>query len=149
MKLIAKGDALMSPSWPHQGPSRRALGVIRLAWAATLLAAPAGVVKTFGGPVDPTSVTVARALGARHAIQGLVEVAGWPKWSRAGAFVDAAHSLTAAGLGVGAAHWRRVGLTDSVVAAAFAFAGWTRGEPAREPQIQFLYRQGRTAEHNS
>ena len=70
-------------------------------------------------------MTVARILGARHATQGLVEVATWPKCRRAGSLVDAAHSLTAAGLGARAARWRRVGLADSVVAAAFAFAGRT------------------------
>jgi hypothetical protein len=98
--------------------------VIRLAWAATLLAAPAAVVDALGGPVDSTSVRVARILGARHAAQGLVEVATWPKWRRAGSFIDAAHSLTAVGLGVIAPRWRRVGLTDSGIAAAFALAGW-------------------------
>jgi len=114
---------------PHLSPAT--LGLIRLAWAATLLAAPAAVVGAFGGPADPNSVTVARALGARHATQGLIEVAAGPKWSRAGSSVDAVHSLTAAGLGLGAARWRRVGLIDSVVAATFACAGWTLVEPAR------------------
>lgn len=118
-------------SWlPHLTRPRPTLGVIRLAWAAILLAAPAAVLDAFGGPVDPTSVTVARILGARHATQGLVEVAAGPKWRHAGALVDAAHSLTAAGLGVRAPRWRRVALTDSVVAGAFAFAGWARSEPA-------------------
>jgi hypothetical protein len=95
MKLIAKRGAPISSPLPH--PSPATFGVVRLAWAATLLASPARVVKAFGSPVDRTSVTVARVLGARHAIQGLVEVAAGPKWSRASAFVDGAHSLTAAG----------------------------------------------------
>lgn len=106
--------------------NRPTLGVIRLGWAALLLAAPARVIATFGGPVDPTSVTVARILGARHAAQGLVEVATWPKWRRAGSLVDAAHSATAAALGAGSARWRRVGFADSAVAAGFALAGWGR-----------------------
>jgi hypothetical protein len=110
-------------------PPRPTLGVIRLAWAAILLAAPATVVDVLGGPVEPTSVAVARILGARHAAQGLVEMAAWPRWRHAGALVDAAHSLTAAGLGVRSPRWRRVAFTDSVVAAAFAFGGRERPGP--------------------
>lgn len=115
----------MSPSAPHLVPRRPTLGVMRLAWAATLLAAPAAVLDVLGGQVDSTSMTVARCLGARHAVQGLVEIVTWPKWRRAGSFIDAAHSLTAVGLGVSAPRWRRVGFADSGIAAAFAFAGWT------------------------
>ena len=114
----------MSSSLPRLTPARPTLGVIRLVWATTLLAAPAAILDALGGPVDSTSVSVARILGARHAAQGLVEVATWPKWRRAGFFTDAAHSLTAVGLGVSAPRWRRVGLTDSSIAAAFALAGW-------------------------
>ena len=94
--------------------------MIRLAWATILLAVPAAVLDALGGQVDSTSMTVARILGARHTAQGLVEVATWPKWRRAGSFIDAAHSLTAVGLGVSAPRWRRVGLADSSIAAAFA-----------------------------
>ncbi len=110
------------PRLTHRLP---ALGVIRLVWATVLLAAPAAVLDAVGGPVDSNSVTVARILGARHAAQGLLEVTTWPKWRRAGALVDAAHSLTAVGLGVSSPRWRRVGLTDSVVAGAFAVGGMT------------------------
>ena len=113
----------MSSSRPHLEPSRPTVAVIRLAWAAALLAAPAAVVDALGGPVDSTAVTVARILGARHAAQGLVEVATWPRWRRVGSFIDGAHSLTAVGLGVSTTRWRRIGLTDSAVAAAFALAG--------------------------
>jgi len=101
-----------------------AIGVIRLGWAALLLTAPARVIAAFNGPVDSTSVTVGGMLGARHAAQGLIEVATWPRWRLAGSLVDVAHGITAAGLGVSAARWRRVGFADSFVAAGFAFAGW-------------------------
>lgn len=114
----------MSSSSSHLTPPRPTLGVIRLAWAAILLATPTAVLGALGGPVDSTSVTIARILGARHAAQGLVEVATWPKWRRAGSFIDATHSLTAVGLGISAPRWRRLGLTDSGIAAAFALAGW-------------------------
>jgi hypothetical protein len=114
----------VSPSSPHMVPRRPTLGVIRLAWATILVAAPAAILDALGGQVDSTSVNVARLLGARHAAQGLVEIATWPRWRRAGSFIDAAHSLTAVGLGVSAPRWRRVGLADSGIAAAFALAGW-------------------------
>ena len=114
----------MSSSLPRLTPARPTLGVIRLVWAATLLAAPATILDALGAPVDSTSVSVARILGARHAAQGLVEIATWPKWRRDGSFIDAAHSLTVVGLGVIAPRWRRVGLTDGSIAAAFALAGW-------------------------
>lgn len=113
-----------------------AIGAIRLAWAALLLGAPEKVLGVVGGPVDRTSVTVARVLGVRHSIQGAVEVAMWPRWRRTGSFVDAAHGLTAAGLAVSDRRWRRLGLIDSVIAAAFALAGLT-GQPFDKgtPQI--------------
>ena len=110
----------MTSSSPHP-----TLSLIRLAWAALLLADPTTVLEAVGGPTDSTSVTVARILGVRHATQGLFEFATWPKWRRAGSLIDAAHSLTAVGLGVSSPRWRRVGLTDSVVAAAFAVGGLT------------------------
>jgi hypothetical protein len=111
----------VSSALPHLSPPRPTLRVIRLVWATVLLAAPAAVLDALSVPVETTSVTVARILGVRHAAQGVVEVATWPKWRRAGSFIDAAHSLTAVGLGV----WRRVGLIDSGIAAAFALAGWS------------------------
>ena len=114
----------MSSSHPHLNHPRPMVAVIRLAWAIALLAAPAAVVDALGGPVDSTGLTVARILGVRHAVQGLFEVATWPRWRRAGSLIDAAHSLTAVGLGIGAPRWRRIGLTDSAIAGGFALAGW-------------------------
>jgi hypothetical protein len=52
---------------PRPARPGRVLGLIRLAWSVTLLAAPAAVVGALGGRVDTKSVTVARILGARHA----------------------------------------------------------------------------------
>jgi hypothetical protein len=108
---------------PRLTPPHPTLGVIRLAWATILIAAPTTVLDAVGGPVDSSSVAIARILGVRHAAQGLFEVATWPKWRRAGSLIDAAHSLTALGLGITSPRWRRVGLTDSVVAGAFAVGG--------------------------
>lgn len=110
---------------PSAHPTRpgRVLGVIRLAWAAFLLAVPAAVMDAMGGRADSKSVTVARVLGARHAVQGIVEVATWPRWRHAGSAVDTAHSLTVAGLGIADHRWRRIAVTDSIIAATFALAG--------------------------
>jgi hypothetical protein len=113
---------LPSPSSHQPQPGRR-LGVVRLAWAVTLLAAPATVVGAIGGQVDDKSMVVARILGARHAAQGLIEVTTWPRWRRAGWMIDAAHSLTAVGLGIADASRRRVAWADSGVAAALAAVG--------------------------
>lgn len=114
---------------------RSAIGVVRLGWAALLIAAPSKVLRVFGGPADSTSVTVARVLGARHAIQGAIEVAAWPRWRRSGSVVDAAHSLTAVALGVSDRRWRRLGLADSIIAAAFAVGGLTRRRTAGGSKI--------------
>jgi hypothetical protein len=75
-------------------------------------------------PTRP-ALAVARALGARHAVQGLAEVGGWPRWGRAGVLVDSAHSLSAAGLAALDRRWRRVAAADMTVAAGFAWAGWS------------------------
>ncbi len=56
----------------------RVLGLVRVGWAAALLAAPNVVVGVMGGRVDSRSVAVARILGARHAAQGAFEVATGP-----------------------------------------------------------------------
>jgi hypothetical protein len=91
-------DILHTPRAAH----RPAIGLIRLGWAAVLFAAPAKLLDVLGCPTDHISVTVARVLGVRHALQGGVEVTTWPRWRRTGSFVDAAHSLTVAALALGA-----------------------------------------------
>lgn len=112
-----------STSAPNPTTAGRVLAVIRLAWSTALLAAPGRLIAALGGQVDSRSVTVARILGARHAIQGIVELATWPKLRRLGSAVDAAHSLTAALLAMRDAPRRRVAITDTVIAAGFASAG--------------------------
>jgi hypothetical protein len=101
----------------------RLLGLVRLGWAAALLTAPSAVIGVIGGRVDSKSVAVARILGARHAAQGALEVATGPRWAHAGSMIDAAHSLTAAGLGVFDNGRRRLAFTDAALAATFAIAG--------------------------
>ena len=101
----------------------RIVGMVRLAWAATLLVAPSRVIVAVGGSSDSKATTVARVLGIRHAIQGLVEVAAWPRWRRTGSVVDLAHALTGVALAGTDRRWRRVALTDSALATTFAVAG--------------------------
>lgn len=113
------------PAAPSAGT---ALGLLRLCWAVALLAAPERVLGLLHGPVESALVATARALGARHAVQATAEIASWPRWRRAGALVDAAHSLTAAALGVGAPRLRELACADSALAAAFA-AGGLRASP--------------------
>jgi hypothetical protein len=102
-----------------------AIGFVRLGWAALVLAAPSQILRVLGEPADSTSVAVARVLGGRHAVQGIVEVAAWPRWRRTGVFVDAAHSLTAVALATSDRRWRRLGFLDGGIATAFALGGLT------------------------
>jgi len=67
-------------------------------------------------------VVVARALGARHCAQGLVELTTWPRWRKAGATVDCLHAMTGLGLAAVNRRWRLVALLDSSIAAGFAIA---------------------------
>ncbi len=101
----------------------RILAGVRLAWAGALLVDPAALLEAAGGRPDDDAVRVARILGARHAVQGAVELATWPRWRRSGAAVDAAHAATAAALAAADRRWRRLAGLDTVVAAAFAAAG--------------------------
>ena len=101
----------------------RALGAGRLAWAAALLAAPNKIIAFAGGHSDPSVARVVRVLGVRHAVQGAVEVAWWPKWRRIGAAVDGAHALTGVALAAADPGWRRVALCDTAIATGLAAIG--------------------------
>ena len=99
------------------------LGTIRLMWATALLIAPRPLLRFVGKEPDMTSVAVARVLGARHALQGVVEIGAWPRWRRVGIAADLAHAATGIAFAGVDPRWRRVGLTDTAVAAAFALGG--------------------------
>jgi len=103
----------------------------RLVWSALLLAVPARVIRAAGGTADPRSVGVARVLGARHALQGTVELLAWPRAHRAGALVDLLHAGTAAGLAALDPARRRVALVDTVGATTFAVVGTLAARPGR------------------
>ena len=115
----------------HGGPtaSRRshkgtALGTIRLMWATALLVEPRPLLRFVGKEPDATTVVVARILGARHALQGLVEIGAWPRWRKVGMTADFAHAASGIAFAGLDARWRRVGLTDAAIAASFALGGW-------------------------
>lgn len=95
----------------------------RLSWAAALLVVPDRVIRAGGGTVDTRSRRVARILGARHALQGVVELVSWPRWRRSGIVVDGLHAATAAGLAAFDPDRRRVALTDTGMATSFALLG--------------------------
>lgn len=99
----------------------------RLAWAAALLAAPDAMVRAAGGTADGRSRRVARILGARHAIQGTIELLSWPRWRRSGIAVDGLHATTAAGLALVDDSRRRVAVADTAAATTFAVLGAVAG----------------------
>jgi hypothetical protein len=106
--------------------TRRELGVIRLAWATVLLVSPKSLIALFGGEDTPTSRLIGRILGVRHLLQGVVEIAFWPKGRRIGSLVDTAHAASAALFAARATRWRRAAGTDAAVAVSFAMAGAIR-----------------------
>ncbi|MDE3205901.1 MAG: hypothetical protein KGQ66_16965 [Acidobacteriota bacterium] len=101
----------------------RLLGTLRLAWAAALLAAPARAIRLLGGVPDHQSLTVARVLGGRHALQGLVETAGGTNLGRIGAATDCLHGLSGVGLAAVDRRWRRPALSDAALAFGLAVVG--------------------------
>jgi hypothetical protein len=62
-------------------------------------------------------------LGARHGLQGTVEILTGPRWRKSGAAVDLAHAATGIALAAADPRWRRVALSDAVVASTFAGVG--------------------------
>jgi hypothetical protein len=97
--------------------------LIRLSWGALLVAAPGRVVVALGGADTSTSRAVERTLGARHLLQGAVELATWPRYRRVGVAVDLLHASTGVALAVGDERWRRPATLDALATTAFALAG--------------------------
>lgn len=101
-------------------------GPVRVAWGLTLLAAPGRCIALGGGPAPGAdAVAVARVLAGRHVLQGVVELASWPRLRRLGATVDALHAASMMSLAAVDRRWRRVALVDSSLASAFALLGLT------------------------
>ncbi|MGH2842317.1 MAG: hypothetical protein ACRDKL_01840 [Solirubrobacteraceae bacterium] len=98
---------------------------VRASYGALLLLAPGPVIQLYTGhAADRPTRVVARVLGARHVLQGLLS-AGTP-----GAIVlvlgveaDLAHAASMVGLAAVDQTRRRAGLVDALVAGSFAAAG--------------------------
>jgi hypothetical protein len=95
------------------------VAAIRAAYGTALLAVPRSVLSVYGAsPGDDTAVVVARVLGARHLLQGLVQRRG--RAPRLGAMVDLVHAASMFALAsVGGEH-RRPALIDGTIATGFA-----------------------------
>lgn len=104
----------------------RVIELIRAGWGGVLLAAPAGVLGHIHGvQVDRRAIVVTRILGARHLVQALLSgVDPGPEVLAAGVWVDTVHSATALGLAVADRRRAHGGVTDALVAAAWAVLGW-------------------------
>jgi hypothetical protein len=107
----------------HRPARPLVFALVRLAWGAALVAAPARIVVLLGGTDTPSSRAVERTLGTRHLIQAAVELAAWPSGRRLGVLVDTLHAATGVGLAAVDGRWRRPALLDAAITSAFALAG--------------------------
>ena len=103
-----------------------AASVARAAWGAVLVAAPARVLAAGRAPTGAAAVAVARTLGVRQLVQAGVTLLAPAATAGAGAAVDALHAGTAAVLAAVSPRWRRVAVTETLTATAFAAAGRRR-----------------------
>jgi hypothetical protein len=104
----------------------RRIEVLRAVWGGAMLFAPGPVLRRIHGVrVDGPSLAVARVLGARHLAQatlsGLEPTAAV---LALGVWVDSVHAASAVGLAVVDKSRVRAGLTDAVVAGAWASFGY-------------------------
>jgi hypothetical protein len=105
----------------------RAVAAARAGWGCALLLAPRRVAGVgTRGPVPGAAVAVLRVLGARQLLQSAA-TAPVPTGAVAalGAAVDALHAGTCVGFAAVWPRWRRVALTEAVIATALAAAGWS------------------------
>jgi hypothetical protein len=115
-------------------PGSLAFALVRLSWGAALVLAPGRVVVALGGADTAVSRRVERTLGARHLVQGTVELVAWPRWRRLGVVVDLLHAATGVALAVGDERWRRPAALDATITTTLAAGGVVLGPagPARE-----------------
>jgi hypothetical protein len=122
---------------PPRSTRRRiqATAAARAGWAGVLLLG-ADRVMAMGGrpPIPAAAIAVARVLGARQLVQAaLTAVAPTGSVAGLGALVDGLHAGTNLGLAALSPRWRRLALTDAVIAAGFAVSGWScRRRTARD-----------------
>lgn len=112
----------------HSVRGARAVAITRLAWGGLLLAAPGTVIGLLGGQDETASRRVLRILGARHGVQGAVELVG-QDIGVAGTVIDLLHAGSALGFAAVDRRWRRPALLDALIAGGFAAAGMaSRGD---------------------
>lgn len=106
----------------------------RLLWGGLLLAAPGLALEALTGrPATRSQERLLRVLGARHLVQGGLDLARpTPGLLRAGAAVDVLHAATCAGAAALSAEWRRAALVDGSGAVAFAAGGLLRARPDQD-----------------
>lgn len=104
----------------------RTIEIGRAAWGAAMLLAPRPTLRQVHHlTVDTKSVVIARVLGARQLAQaGLSGVDPSPEILAMGVWVDVAHASTAFGLAAIDRSRARGGITDGVVALAWAGFGY-------------------------
>ena len=116
------GAARASPDWALGGAT-----LARAAYGAALCCAPGPMLRLEGGPgagASPGARTVARILGGRHVVQAaLSAMRPTPAVLALGAGTDVLHSASMLALAALDRPRRRLGLSDSLVAAAFAAGG--------------------------
>jgi hypothetical protein len=101
---------------------RRLAPVVRLAWGGLLVTAPRTVLRVLTDGAG-SEAPVVRVLGARHVVQGAVELARpTPATLRVGAAVDLLHATTCAAAVAFSPTWRRPALLDGTGAVALATA---------------------------
>jgi hypothetical protein len=111
--------------------------LVRGAYGVVLCCAPGLLIRLASGqPADSRARAVARLLGARHLAQAALTTARpSPEILALGAEVDLLHAASMLALATADAPRRRLGLTDGLVAAAFAADGLVAarrgGGPAR------------------
>jgi len=107
----------------------------RLVWGGLLVGAPGVALETLTGrPPTRSQERLLRVLGARHLLQGGLDLARPTRGLlRCGAAVDLLHLATCAGAVALSPAWRRAALVDGVGAAGFAAGGLVRARPGRTP----------------
>jgi hypothetical protein len=107
---------------------------IRMAWGTVLLLVPNSVLRTVGARRgDARASRVARMLGARQLLQGVIAVRHRSRsWILGGAAVDATHAATMLALAIKRPDYRRPAMASALTAGCFTVAG-LRAVRRREP----------------
>jgi hypothetical protein len=115
----------------------RLIEVVRVGYGTAVVVAPRRMQRLLGVAPDGPTTAVARVLGVRQVVQGLLSgVAPGPEVVALGVWVDTLHSLSMVALAGIDRRRARAGLTDAVVAGSFAALGagtLVTGPPAGPP----------------